>query len=254
LIVAARNSLDHVDGDARHGATDMSGQLSKAANSRRTPLPHLRAWRLETRLTRASLADRARISNDILTRLEHGRLASTAEVERLATALGITPDMLLARPPAPDSSQAARRTPGNRWIMQEVAHWRKVRRMTQAQLADRIGVARETISRCETGRPVHAAVVRRIADALLVAPSSLIGCSDLDAAETVYRTCTDCGGRRPRHGFVRVKGTPYVYLRCRMCRARRARERYRTDPGERERQNSYARAYKLRRLAAPRVA
>jgi hypothetical protein len=65
-------------------------------NSRHTPLPYLRAWRLVARLTRACLADRGRISPDILLRLERNRLASTAEIERLATALGITPDTLLA--------------------------------------------------------------------------------------------------------------------------------------------------------------
>jgi transcriptional regulator with XRE-family HTH domain len=105
-------------------------------------------------------------------RLESDRLASTAKIERLATALAITPDLLLARPPAPDPSQAVHRTPANRWMMQHVAHWRKVRRFTHAQLAERVGVVRETVARGETGKPVHAAVVRRIADALLVAPAA----------------------------------------------------------------------------------
>jgi transcriptional regulator with XRE-family HTH domain len=226
LIAAAQTSLDRV-------ASHSNKRSEISSRSRHTLLPYLRAWRLVARLTRASLADRGRISPDILLRLERDRLASTAEIERLATALGIAPDMLLAGPPAPDPSQTVHRTPANRWTMHYVAQWRKVRRLTQAQLAERVGVARETIARCETGRPVHAAVVRRIADALLVAPSSLIGCSDLDASDTVYRTCTDCSALRPRHGFVRAKGTPYVYLRCRLCRARRARERYRTDSDER---------------------
>jgi hypothetical protein len=57
-------------------------------------------------------------------------------------------------------------------MMQHVAHWRKVRRLKQAQLAERFGVARETIARCETGRPGHAAVVRESRMPLLVAPSS----------------------------------------------------------------------------------
>jgi transcriptional regulator with XRE-family HTH domain len=187
-------------------------------------------------------------------RLERNRLASTAEIERLATALGITADVLLAAPPTPDPSQADRWTAGNRWKMQRLAHWRKVRRLTQAQLAERIGVSRETISRGETGRPVTAVVVQRIADALVLAPSSLIGYPDLDGAETAYRTCTDCGARRPRHGFLGVKGTPYVYLCCRLCRARRKRERYRRDPYEREKERSRTRAYKLRGRAAARLA
>jgi transcriptional regulator with XRE-family HTH domain len=247
LIAAAETSLDR-------GASHSKKRSGVSANSRHTPLLHLRAWRLVARLTRAHLADRARISNDILIRLERDRLASTAEIERLATALGTTPEMLLAAPPVPDPSQVDRWTPGNLWVMQQLAHWRKVCRLTQSQLAERIGVARETISRSEIGRPVTGAVVQRVADALLLAPSSLIGYPDLDAADTVYRTCKDCGGRRPPHGFLRVRGTPYVYLRCRLCRARRKRERYWTDLGEREREKSRARAYKLRRMAAARVA
>jgi transcriptional regulator with XRE-family HTH domain len=133
LIAAAQTSLDRV-------ASHSNKRPEITSSSRHTVLSHLRAWRLVARLTRASLAHRARTSPDILMRLERDRLASTAEIERLAIALGITSDMLLAPPPAPDPSQAVHRTPANRWMMQHVAQWRKVRRLTQTQLAERVGL------------------------------------------------------------------------------------------------------------------
>jgi hypothetical protein len=93
--------------------------------------------------------------------------------------------------------------------------------LTQAELAGRIGVARETISRCETGRAVHPAMVRGIADALLLAPSVLIGSTDLDAPADAYRTCRRCGARRPQHGFLREKGPSTCICVSRICRTRR---------------------------------
>jgi predicted nucleic acid-binding protein len=44
--------------------------------------------------------------------------------------------------------------------------------------------------------------------------------------------------RTSERGVVRVKGTPFIYLRCRVCRAKRARDRYRSDLIERERQKA----------------
>jgi hypothetical protein len=44
------------------------------------------------------------------------------------------------------------------------------------------------------------------------------------------RICTDCSQTRPLDEFLPIRGTPYVYGRCRECRNERARERYRSSP------------------------
>jgi transcriptional regulator with XRE-family HTH domain len=169
-------------------------------------------------------------------------------IRRLANALGIAPAMLLQQPPA-DHTQVRIETT---WIMRDVAHWRELAGWDQAELAERAGIARETLIRIENGRPARRDGVRRLAEALLLAPSELIGTTELDTVKSAYRRCRECGAQRPvQGGFVRVKGTPYIYLRCRICRAKRTRDRYRSDPVERERQKARKRAADGRsRLAA----
>lgn len=44
------------------------------------------------------------------------------------------------------------------------------------------------------------------------------------------RTCTDCSHARPLDEFLPIRGTPYTYGRCLVCRARQARERYYSTP------------------------
>jgi hypothetical protein len=44
-----------------------------------------------------------------------------------------------------------------------------------------------------------------------------------------WRSCGDCKQSKRRAEFIPITGTPYVYGRCRECRARRARERYWND-------------------------
>jgi hypothetical protein len=44
------------------------------------------------------------------------------------------------------------------------------------------------------------------------------------------RICTDCSQTRPLDEFLPIRGTPYVYGRCRECRNERARDRYRASP------------------------
>jgi hypothetical protein len=80
LISAAQTSLDR-------GASHSKKRSGVSADSRYTPLPHLWAWRLAARLTRASVADRARISPDLLLRLERDRLAS-AEIRAIGDRAG----------------------------------------------------------------------------------------------------------------------------------------------------------------------
>jgi DNA-binding XRE family transcriptional regulator len=129
--------------------------------------------------------------------------------------------MLVGQLPVQDPEPPGRQVAVNTWVMHEVAHWRALAGLTQAELAGRIGVARETISRCETGRAVHPAMVRGIADALLLAPSVLIGSTDLDAPAIAYRICRKCGARRPEHGFVRDKGPSTCICVSRTGRTRR---------------------------------
>ena len=110
--------------------------------------------------------------------------------------------------------------------------WRTVAGVTQEELARRAGLARETLIRIENQqRGARPQTIRRLADALLVAPSTLTGSPGLDASiDEPLRTCTDCGGLRPTRAFLPIAGTPYVYGRCRLCRNRRKKERYYSTP------------------------
>ncbi len=47
------------------------------------------------------------------------------------------------------------------------------------------------------------------------------------------RICTDCDQARPLDESLSIRGTPYVYGRCRVCRNARARERYYSTPESR---------------------
>ncbi len=62
------------------------------------------------------------------------------------------------------------------------------------------------------------------------------------------RTCTECGQTLPLQALVRIQSRRNaVYGRCRVCRARRARERYQNDPAEREAQKATVRRNRARR-------
>ncbi len=144
---------------------------------------------------------------------------------------------------------ALRRQPKPRaFAVPHLRAWRVRTGLDQAQLAERAGIARETIARVENGRPARLDSILQLADALMLAPSELTGSPDLGAlASDVYRTCKDCAARRPLRRFLEVKGTPYFYLRCRTCRAKRARERYHGDPRERTKQIQRARRNNAKR-------
>jgi DNA-binding XRE family transcriptional regulator len=134
-------------------------------------------------------------------------------------------------------------------------HCRTHAGLGQAELAQRTGIARETLARLENGRGARRDVIVRLADALLIAPSELMQSNDLDGTTgEEYRICRSCGVLRPVRAFVPIRGTGYVYLRCRACRARRARERYQNDPRERQSQIERARRNRAKRkLAAGRA-
>jgi hypothetical protein len=68
--------------------------------------------------------------------------------------------------------------------------------------------------------------------------------------------CTDCREVKLESAFLPVRGTPYFYGRCRVCRAKRARERYYSTPEiheaevARSRKNKQARKLRSRLQAA----
>ena len=65
------------------------------------------------------------------------------------------------------------------------------------------------------------------------------------------RTCTDCKLTKAIAEFLPIKACRQGwYGRCRVCRARRARERYQADPTEREKQKARVRRNALRRRLA----
>jgi hypothetical protein len=115
----------------------------------------------------------------------------------------------------------------------------------------RATIARETIARLEHGRPAQPGTILRLAAALMLAPSELTGSSHphLLTGKT-FRRCKSCDALRPRPGFQAIKNTPYVYLRCRVCRAKRARDRYHADPEERAAQIRRAQRNQLKRRLA----
>ena len=203
------------------------------------PIPTLRDWRIAARLTQKELASNANIARESLIRLENGRPATGGVWQRLADALHVTPGALLEAPSIGEIN-VLRPTA---FALRGVASWRELGRLTQARLAARVGIARETLVRIENGRPARRDVAERIAERLVLAPSVMIGTIELDDPDRkAYRQCTDCGGPRPVRGFVAIKDTAGVYLCCRICRARRARERYQSNPQERERQKARVRS------------
>jgi len=117
-------------------------------------------------------------------------------------------------------------------LLPDLSFWSVVAGLTQAELARRAGVARQTVVALEgQRRPASLETIRRLAAALLVAPSMLTGNDDLDGlVDEDFRRCKGCGALRPQHAFTPAKGTPYVYLRCRICRAARAKAQYHSDP------------------------
>jgi hypothetical protein len=70
------------------------------------------------------------------------------------------------------------------------------------------------------------------------------------STEAAARACTDCGLTKGIGEFVPIKQCKQGwYGRCRACRAKRARERYETDPFERELQKARVKRNRLRRRA-----
>jgi transcriptional regulator with XRE-family HTH domain len=248
------------------------GRSAAGISPRALPVPHLRDWRRRMGLGQVELARRAGVSRETISRMEHGRPAQLEVILRLAEAVRLPLSVLTASAEldalGSESDQTDERLGeaqarasvagteaaiGSRLPM-PVPHLRYYRLhagLSQPQLAQRSGMARETISRLENGRHTRPDVILRLADALLVTANDLTRRTEVDASTVeTYRTCTTCGLLKPVRAFVRIRGTPYVYLRCRACRAQRARERYQNDPRERQRQIERARRNRAKRKQA----
>ena len=251
LVVTAQQvlNLGVVQTEAGLLAATVADQVSTPTArtlKRPRPIPALRGWRRLARRTQQQLARDSGIARETLIRLEAGRPAMPHVVDQLADALGVTLEELLSGPDHTVEDAPVRTT----FPLHNLVFWRELARLSRKQLAVRAGVASETLPRIENGRPARRDVVMRIADALCLAPSVLAGDRELDEPDGAYLCCTDCGALRPVTGFVRIKGTNGFYLRCRIYRAKRVRERYRCDPKEREHQKAHTRGYRERTRSA----
>jgi hypothetical protein len=67
------------------------------------------------------------------------------------------------------------------------------------------------------------------------------------------RRCTDCGEAKGLDAFLPITSSRYVYGRCRICRNRRARERYHANPDARAAEISRSQRNQRRRAAERRA-
>ena len=111
-------------------------------------------------------------------------------------------------------------------------------------------------------RPCRAARARAEAAARTPDPAKLERLRRRRAARLAppgTKVCRECGETKPESAFLPVKGTPYLYLKCRVCRAKRAKERYYKSPEiheaevARARKNGRARRLRRRLQAAAAV-
>jgi DNA-binding XRE family transcriptional regulator len=130
---------------------------------------------------------------------------------------------------------------------------RKGAGLTQIELAQRALLTPESVCRFEKQR-IAASVdaAERLAQVLAVPVEKLIGAARAPQPQPrqppTERMCADCGAIKPISDFVPIRQTRTGhYGRCRACRARRARERYQSDPQERERQKARVKRNRLRR-------
>ena len=210
-----------------------------ASGWKRQPMPDLAARRHAAGLRQDELAAKAGLARETVSRIEGGRPARPDVIERLAAALDLSP-------PRPN--------PRQRYSLPGLEAWRTRAGLTQHELAARIGIARETLSRIESGRVVGWKLLGPLAWALLLMPSMLTGNPEDDPIDQPARRCTECRAVHPIEAFVPIRRTRGYYGRCRVCRNARAQARYRSTPdiveAERERKRRKARLRKGRPSAA----
>ena len=159
-----------------------------------------------------------------------GRLSNPTSARDVAALIRDVRQLL--KPPEPQESRLTR-LPRRQavHVLPGLVGCRTAAGLTQAELAARAGIAPETLSRLEHGRPATAESVGRLAGALMVAIRVLTGTRDFDAFVTArFKTCTACGVLKPLpDAFVPIKGCRGYYGRCRACRAAAARRRYHSN-------------------------
>lgn len=177
-------------------------------------VPGLRAWRLALGMTQPEVAARAGIARETLGRIERGRPVRPDVIDRLAAAFGVTCETLIRTSPGAGHQSMSG---ASQVVSSGAAHWsmddlcgvsaedvpgrcgagpvprvrpgrplpgleqcRMMAGLTQDQLAWRVGIARETLSRIERGRPARSSTVMSLAAALEVMPSMLTNAPDVD--------------------------------------------------------------------------
>ena len=138
-------------------------------------------------------------------------------------------DDALPQPPNAAEPKTSKRSPHKQRAhsLPDLFACRLAAGLTQADLAVRAGISRETLLRLEHGRPATAESVARLAGALMVAIRVLTSDSEFDRLVTVrFRTCTECHALKRLTAFVPIKGCRGHYGRCRACRAAAAKQRY----------------------------
>ncbi len=102
--------------------------------------------------------------------------------------------------------------------------------LTQAELAARAGISRETLLRLEHGRPGTTESIARLAGALMVPIRVLTRDPKFDRHVTArFRTCSKCHQLKRLTRFTPIKGCRGYYGRCRGCRAEAAKQRYHSN-------------------------
>ena len=215
-------------------------------------LPGLRRCRRAARLTQIELADRVGLRPETLCRIEKQRQAAgLGAVIRIAAALGVAADRLArnAQPRTLARSPVTERVCTDCGLLKTLDAYVRIR----ATVTGHYGRCR--VCRARRARERRAAgpeAVTRAAAARGVAADRLTPNAQPRKSarpQMTERVCTDCGLLKPLDAFVRIRASATGhYGRCRVCRARRARERYQSDPNERATQILRARRNRLKRL------
>lgn len=165
-MISAKDYLERLDQEA---AAKERGRGWKG-----TPLPYLRAWRRYAHLSQGMLADVAGLSSSCLSLLEHGhRGAAPSTIHKLADALHIAPKQLVEECPMVIRGPRSERGPNT--ALPYLRAWRTRAYLSQARLAEKAGVAEDTVKSIERGRErAQCTTLHALAEALEITPQQLV--------------------------------------------------------------------------------